>query len=36
MLVYNLFNIASNPKVQDELRDEVNAVVDRSQGAELL
>ncbi|KAK6737263.1 hypothetical protein RB195_019762 [Necator americanus] len=30
MLVYNLFNIASNPNVQDELRQEVNSVVDRA------
>ncbi|RCN29027.1 unspecific monooxygenase [Ancylostoma caninum] len=26
MLIYNLFNLASNPNVQDELREEVNAV----------
>ncbi|ETN79769.1 hypothetical protein NECAME_09636 [Necator americanus] len=32
MLVYNLFNIASNPNVQDELRQEVNSVVDRAGG----
>ncbi|RCN36156.1 unspecific monooxygenase [Ancylostoma caninum] len=27
MLIYNLFNIATNPNVQDELREEVNAVL---------
>lgn len=29
MLIYNLFNIASHPEVQDELREEVNGVVRR-------
>lgn len=32
MLIYNLFNIASHPEVQDELREEVNGVVRREDG----
>ncbi|KHJ94332.1 hypothetical protein OESDEN_05737 [Oesophagostomum dentatum] len=34
MLIYNLYNIASNPHAQDELRKEVNAVVDDKKGGE--
>ncbi|KAK6048573.1 hypothetical protein COOONC_13922, partial [Cooperia oncophora] len=33
MLVYNLFNIATHPDVQSELREEVNAAVGRNKGS---